>query len=106
MEQLRVREHRRVPLERRRVVGVPDGDELRGVEREHDPRDDRHVQERQAENQRTEEGNGAPGFHLGARSSRPCVYWKIMIGTTSSSSIAMATALATGQSRFAKNSSH
>src|SRR5690606_12760074 len=69
-----------------------------------DERQDRDVQEREPEHERreTEHGN-APG-HVAACALR--VRCRNTSGTTSSSRSAIATALATGQSRLLKNSVH
>ena len=91
-----------------RREAAPDRHEPRLVERVDDQRQDRDVQEREAEHQRRDPEPGATPAFIGAplRLGAPAQRWKIMIGITSSSSSAIATALATGQSRLLKNSVH
>ena len=91
-----------------RREAAPDRDQPRLVEREDDQRQDRRVEEHEAERSACVSRN-QDGRVLIAAASAPRRAWKrwnSMIGTTSSSSMAIATAEATGQSRLVKNSSH
>src|SRR6201999_600440 len=100
-QDLIVRHERPIPLERRRIGAVPDGDEPRIVERENDHRQDGDVEKHQpCDQERAREQ--ALRLHLPASRVRFSKRWNSMIGTTSSMSMKMATELATGQSRFSK----
>src|SRR5699024_9818847 len=81
---------------------APDGDQAAFIEGIDDQRDDRSVEEGKAEAERREE---EPVAAHQAPSRRRLIRWNSMMGLTSTSSSAMATAAATGQSRLPKNSS-
>src|SRR5690606_1310022 len=86
------------PVPAQREPG-PGRGEPRIVEGQHDHQRDGPEQEGVAEGQRRGQGAGAP--HV--RASR---FWNSAIGTTSSTSSSIASAEASGKSRFWKNSAH
>src|SRR5262249_24234678 len=87
---------------------APHGHELRVVERVGDHRKNRDVEECESQHQHGEQEERAVLAHLCAPAPVSCSWnrWKIMIGITSTMSSAIATALAIGQLRLRKNSSH
>src|SRR5690606_3048249 len=98
-EDLRVAQELAVPARRE---AAPDGDEPARVEGIDDERQDRRVEEHEADH--GDDGGEADPAHQRPASSRSPRVRMNMIGTTTATSMAMATAAATGQSRLAKNS--
>src|SRR5690606_26034383 len=100
VEQLLVLQHAHVPL---RGPATPDGHQAGLVEAVDHEQQDRDVEKREPERDRRRvEPTEAP--HSAASLCFSWLRWKRTIGTTSTRSSTTATADATGQSRFEKNS--